>query len=359
MKKPSRKPKSKTHKKIGLPPGSHVYFGDKEDRETFSIEVYDYNAKSYQKIHIEKISDLKNILLNQNIKWINVNGLNKIDKIKEIGQIFELHPLYIEDVLNTNHRPKLEEIPGPKLFLVLKMMYPGEGDEIVIEHLAMFLGKDYVITFQETEQDVFDSLRRRIEEPLGIIRNKKADYLLFALLDAVIDHYFLILEILGDKIEVLENKSVTDEGKEIMAQIQALKRNTLKIRRAITPVREVVGSLYRSSLPLIDTDTQKYFRDLHDHMTQIIESTETYRDMIWGLMELYMSNVSFRINNVMKLLTTISTVFIPLTFIVGIYGMNFDYMPELRQPWGYFTVLLVMLVIAVFMLIYFKRKKWL
>lgn len=359
MKKQNRKHKPKAHKKVGLPPGSHVYFGNKDDRETFSVDVYEYNTDAFKKHTPERLEDLKLSLLNKDIKWINVNGLNKIDKIKEFGEIFDLHPLYIEDVLNTNHRPKLEEIPGNKLFAVLKMMYPGPEDEIVSEHIAIFLGENYVITFQETEQDVFDSLRRRIEEPLGIIRNKKADYLLFALLDAVVDHYFLILELLGEKIEILENRAVTEEGSEIMAEIQLLKRETLKIRRAMTPVREVVSSLDKAPHPLIGQDTQKYFRDLYDHMIQIIESLETYRDMIWGLMELYMSNVSFKMNNVMKLLTIISTLFIPLTFIVGVYGMNFDYMPELRQHWGYFSVWAIMLAIAIFMLIYFKRKKWL
>lgn len=359
MKKNSRKHKPKSLKKIGLPPGSSVYFGNKEGREVFSIETYEYLPDNFEKKGLNQPKELKDLLLNKKIKWINVNGLNLVDKINELGKLLELHPLYLEDILNTNHRPKLEELSGGRLFVIIKMMYLSEQDELISEHISLLLGPDFVVSFQETETDVFDSIRRRIEEPLGIIRSKGADYLLFALLDAVIDHYFVVLEVMGDKIEVLENRVINEENNDLVGEIQQLKRDTLKIRRAVMPVREMVSSLEKSSYSMIGEETQKYFRDLHDHILQIIENLETYRDMLWGLMELYMSSVSFRMNNVMKLLTIISTLFIPLTFIVGVYGMNFEHMPELSAPNGYFVVWGVMVGITLIMIYFFKRKKWL
>ncbi|MBU2527077.1 MAG: magnesium/cobalt transporter CorA [Bacteroidetes bacterium] len=349
----------KAHKKVGLPPGSFVYLGDKDERDTFHVEAYEYTEDNYQKEIFTNLDSFKVVPETNLVKWINFNGLNNLESIAKIGELFQLHPLYIEDILNTNHRPKLEELPDGKLFIISKMLYYNPQNELVIEHLALFLSGDTLLTFQETEKDVFDSIRTRIEEPRGLIRGKKADYLLFCLLDAVVDHYFLILETLGEKIEDLEDQLINNSNAELVNDIQNLKREAIRIRRSIYPLREVVSGLDKNSYPAIEQSTQKYFRDLYDHTIQIIETLETYRDMLWGLMDMYMSSVSNKMNSVMKVLTIISTVFIPLTFIVGVYGMNFHYMPELNMREGYYVVWGVMVLISLGLLLFFKRKKWL
>jgi magnesium transporter len=361
MAKPSKRNKRerKAHKKVGLPPGSLVYLGDKEDRDTFHVESYEFNEETYQKASFTDFDSLKVNSETGFVKWFNFNGLNKLETIAKVGELFQLHPLYIEDILNTNHRPKLEELPDNKLFIISKMLYYNPQNELVIEHLALFLSGDTLLTFQETEKDVFDSIRTRIEEPRGLIRGKKADYLMFCILDAVVDHYFLILETLGEKIEDLEDQLLNNPNTELVNDIQHLKREAIRIRRSIYPLREVVSSLDKIAHPSIHQSTQKYFRDLYDHTIQIIETLETYRDMLWGLMDMYMSSVSNKMNSVMKVLTIISTMFIPLTFIVGVYGMNFDYMPELHMREGYFVVWAIMILISIGLLIFFKRKKWL
>ena len=349
---------SKSHKKVGLPPGTMTYVGNKESSELI-IEVYNYTPEGVTHKDCTTVEDAVAFLATDAVTWVNLNGLFHVKAIEELGKSVGMHPLQLEDVVNVNHRPKIEELTKGGRFVILKMLYYNEANELIIEHISLVFKDNTVISFQEDDKDVFDIIRQRIKEPRGVIRNKQADYLLFAIMDAVIDHYFLILETLGDKIEVLEDQLIYNPTDNLVGEIQQLKREVLKIRRSIYPLREVVGNLEKAEHPSISDDTQKYFRDLYDHTIQVIETIETYRDMLWGLMDMYMSSVSNKMNNVMKVLTIIATIFIPLTFIVGVYGMNFENMPELHYQNGYYIVWIVMLVIFLAMLYYFKRKKWL
>jgi magnesium transporter len=348
---------SKYKKKLGLSPGSVIYTGNKESQELF-IESFDYdNDKFEEKVHsnIEDVFDFKNT----NTKtWININGLNHIKAIQEIGNHFDLHALTLEDIVNTNHRPKIDDYTS-YIFIVLKMLYYDENEEIVNEQVSFILSENYVLSFQEAEGDVFDPLRERIRNPKGRIRTLGTDYLLYALIDAIADHYFVVIETLSHKIEDLEDdlfKGFSQE--EISNQIQNLKREILKIRRAIFPLREIINRIEKNDSIFIRSSTMPYFRDIYDHIIQVSDNIEIYREMIWGLMDMYMTSISNKMNQIMKVLTIISTIFIPLTFLAGIYGMNFDNIPELHYKNAYFILWGIMISLFLIMLYFFKRKKW-
>jgi len=293
------------------------------------------------------------------VTWINVAGLHQIEVLEKLNECFGLHPLVLEDILNTTQRPKIEDF-GEYIYIVLKMLYlPGPGQEAVTEQVSLILGPNYLISFQESAGDVFDPIRERIRNGKGRIRKLGADYLAHALLDAIVDHYFIILEKLGEDVEDLEETLTNNPTPRTMQAIHQLKRKMIFLRKSVWPLREVVGSLERGESPLIQQSTGIYLRDIYDHIIQVIDNIETFRDMLSGMIDIYLSSISNRMNEIMKVLTIIATIFIPLTFIVGLYGMNFKYMPELEWHWGYPLVLLLMLGVAVFMLFYFKRKKWL
>lgn len=265
----------------------------------------------------------------------------------------------MEDILDTEHRPK-SEILDNNLLIIIKMIYFGKDKQIISEHLALILGERYIISFQEVEgQDVFGPLRRRLITNINNIREKDIDYLLFGLLDAVIDNYFLVLDKIGSKIEDIEDEIINNPDEKIILEIQSLKKDAIFLQKSIVPVREITSKLEKINHHLITADTKHYFRDLHDHTIQIVETLGTYRDILWGLTDTYMGAMSNKMNNIMRLLTLISTIFIPLTFIVGVYGMNFDFMPELRYKWSYFIVWGIMILLSFLMILYFKRKKWL
>jgi magnesium transporter len=265
----------------------------------------------------------------------------------------------LEDILNTDQRPKMEDF-GSYIYIVLKMFYPAEpGTEFNTEQVSLILGPNYLISFQESEEDVFEAIRERIRNGKGRLRKLGADYLAHAVLDTIVDHYFVVLEKLGEREEDLEEVLTKNPTTRTLQAIHQLKREMIFLRKSVWPLREVISGLERAESPLIQASTGIYLRDIYDHTIQVIDNVETFRDMLSGMIDIYLSSISNRMNEIMKVLTIIATIFIPLTFIVGLYGMNFKYMPELEWPWGYPAVLLLMAAVSGFMLLYFKRKKWL
>ncbi|SFU66413.1 magnesium transporter [Pustulibacterium marinum] len=347
---------SKTHKKIGMAPGTVTYMGDKED-VSLHVEVIDYNKDHYSIKNYNTVEETYHLGTEDTITWTNITGLGNVDDIKRLGTFYNIHPLILEDIVDPHQRPRVDEYED-YIFVIAKMLY-YKDKELVVEHISIVMGEDYVLTFQESEFDVFDGLRARLEAGRGRIRTEKSDYLLFCILDSVIDNYFLIVEALAEKIENLEDELFEDPQESASQEIQELKRESLRVRKNIFPLREVVSRLEKTEVSYVYPQTINYYKDLYDNIVQVIETIEIYRDMIWGMVDLYMSTMSNKMNNVMKVLTIIATIFIPLTFIAGIYGMNFDYMPELHYKYGYFVVWGIMIVMLVAMVYYFKRKKWL
>ena len=344
--------------KTGLAPGTIVYTGNKKNKELF-IELFDYNIDSIKEEKLKSVEQAFTYESDTTITWININGLNHVDQIEKLGQHYDLHPLIIEDIASTNQRPKVDEY-GKYQFIVLKMLYFDEDQTLKIEHISFVLGMNYVLSFQESEGDVFDPIRERLRAAKGRVRSLGADYLLYLLMDAIVDNYFNLIETIGDKVEVLEDKLFDQNGdNNITSDIQDLKRDILRIRRAVYPLREVINKLEKSENDFIHEKTHKYLRDLYDHIIQVSESIDIYREMIWGLMDMYMSTISNKMNEVMKVLTIMASIFIPLTFLAGIYGMNFENIPELKFEYGYFVLLGIMILVFVGMIYYFKRKKWL
>lgn len=340
-----------------LSPGTVSYTGKKTTTVT-KLDIIDYSKEHYHRFETNNIQEAFNYEESTNITWINVNGLSNTDDIMTLGNHFELHPLIQEDIVSTYQRPKIDEY-DEYLFIVFKMLH-YDDEQLTNEHISLVMGKDYVLTFQEAEGDVFGDLRERLEHGKGRIRSAGADYLMFAIIDAVVDNYFTVIEFLSNKLELLEDKLFSDkEDPNITEDIQDLKKEILKIRKAVVPLREVINRLEKIETPLIEERTNKYIRDLYDHIIQVNESVEIYRDMIWGLMDMYMSTISNKMNEVMKVLTIMASIFIPLTFMAGIYGMNFDHMPELHIKNGYYYLWGAMVLVFFGMIWYFKRKKWL
>jgi magnesium transporter len=290
------------------------------------------------------------------VLWLNVDGLGDAEAIRKFGEIFSIHPLALEDVINVHQRPKVE--PYDKyLFIVMQMLL--SAPRVDTEQLSLFLGSDFVLTFQEQPGDCFTAVRERIRKNHGRLRGAGPDYLAYALIDAAVDHYFPALERYGEHLEEMEQEVVTQPTRQTLAKIHDIKRDLLTLRRAVWPAREALNSLVRDETPFIARDTRTYLRDCYDHAVRVIDIIETDRETAFGLLETYLSSMSNRLNEVMKVLTIISTIFIPLSFIVGIYGMNFAHMPEINWPWAYPAVLIFMALIAVYMLLYFRRKGWL
>ena len=292
------------------------------------------------------------------VTWIHIDGLQDIRLLEQMGVVFGLHPLTLEDILNTEQRPKSED-HGDYLYIVLRLFHEDAGGGLVPEQVSIVFGRNWLISLQEKEGKLLDPIRERLRNEKGRLRKAGADYLAHALLDAIVDSYFVILDKFGEKIENLEEALIGRPSPETLRAIQALKREMILLRKSVWPLREMIGGLGRSDSPLIREPSVIYFRDVYDHAVQVIDTIETYRDMLSGMLDIYLSSISNRMNEIMKVLTIIATVFMPLTFLAGVYGMNFKYMPELEWRWGYFALWGVMIVIAIFMLIYFRRKKWL
>ncbi len=345
-------------KKAGLAPGTPVYIGSKKE-ERVRISVIDYDESEFQEKEVETSEECFLFKDKPTVTWINIDGLHQVEVIEKIGAYFGLHPLVLEDIVNTGQRPKMEDF-GKYIFLVFKMLgYDEDRGEVTSEQVSLVLGTNFVISFQEKIGDVFDPVRKRIKEGKGRIREAGADYLAYSLIDAVVDNYFAILEKVGDRIESMEEKLFADPQPRASQAINALKRELIFLRKSVWPLREVISGLQRGTSTLISEATGIYLRDVYDHTIQVIDTVETFRDMVSGLIDTFLASISNRMNEVMKVLTIIATIFIPLTFIAGIYGMNFKYMPELGWRWGYPAVWLLMIGIFIVMMIYFKRKKWL
>lgn len=350
--------------KTGLPPGTLVHIGERKTEKT-RITIVDYDESQFEEKEAKTIEECFPFKDKPTTTWINIEGVHEVDIIEKIGKHFDLHPLLLEDIVNTEQRPKMEDY-GEYIFIVLKMLsYPTDPaddektNEIKAEQVSVIFGSNFVISFQEgIKGDVFDPVRERIRNGKGRIRKMGADYLAYSLMDAIVDNYFTILEKLEEKIEETESLA-TNPTPETLQAIHHLKREMIFLRRSVWPLREVIGCLERGESPLIHEPTRIYLRDVYDHTIQIIDSIETFREMLSGMLEVYLSSISNRMNQIMKVLTIIATIFIPLTFVVGIYGMNFKYMPELEWRWGYFIVMALMAIIGVFMLIYFRKKRWL
>lgn len=296
---------------------------------------------------------------NPGVLWVNVDGANQEEVLKSLGQCFGLHPLVLEDISDTRQRPKIEDHES-YLYVILKMMsYDPTTNKIIIEQTSMVIGENFVLSFGEREGDVFDVVRERLRQGTGRIRKMGADYLAYNLLDAIIDNYFIVLEALGDEIEAVEEELLRKPHTRVLGQIHILKREMMFMHKAIWPLREVIGVLSRGESALVKQGTLAYLRNVYDNTVQAMDTTEIYRDMLSGMLDVYLSSTSNRMNEIMKVLTIISTIFIPLTFIAGVYGMNFRVMPELEWKWGYPGSLLLMGGVAVIMVLYFKRRKWL
>jgi len=342
----------------GLPPGTMMYTGKKKD-EPVTIDLIDYDPEKVTEKTIEKMEESLQYTSGSTVTWVNVNGIHRTGIVEAAGRLFGLHPLTQEDIVNTNQRPKLEDFDDYH-FLILKMITcTPDNAELKREQVSLVVAQNFVISFQEEKGDVFDPIRERIRQNLGRIRKMGNDYLAYCLLDAVVDHYFVVLENLGDTLEKLDAEVRQDPTDQALQDIHRVKRDLAILRKSVWPLREVVNSLVRGESKLIKKATALYLRDVYDHTIQVIETLESFRDMASGLLDLYMTMVSNRMNETMKVLTIIATIFIPLTFIAGIYGMNFEFMPELKLKWAYPVVWLVMGGLAAVMVIYFKRKKWL
>jgi len=348
----------KRSKKAGLPSGTLVYTGEKKD-EQVKVHVIDYDEANFQEIEMASVDACIPFKDKPTVTWINVDGVHDVQVLEKLGGCFGLHRLVMEDIMNTDQRPKMEDY-GEYLYIVLKILAVGKNGEIVSEQLSLVLGENFVLSFQEgIEGDVFNLIRDHLRTNKGRIRKMKADYLAYALLDAVVDNYFVILEKFGDKIELIETELIKSPKQATIQRIYQLKREIIFLHNAVWPLREVVNALGKRESPLIHESITPYLRDIYDHVIHIIDSVDIYREMLSSMLDLYLSSVSNRLNEVMKVLTAISLIFMPLTFIVGVYGMNFKHMPELEWRYGYFYVLLGMFGIGVAMFLYFKRKKWL
>jgi magnesium transporter len=348
----------KRSSKAGLPPGTLVYLGGKKAKSV-RITYIDYYEQSFQEKQVSNIEECLKLKDTPTVSWINIDGIHDVELIEKLGKGFELHPLILEDILSTGQRPKFEDYEK-YIFIVLKMLsYSDESQSVEVEQVGLILGPNYVISFQERIGDVFEHVRDRIRNAKGRIRKMGADYLAYSLLDAIVDNYFVILERLGEKIESMEEEVVGDPTEKTIRQIHSLKREMISLRKSVWPLRELIGGLQKSESSLIKETTDIYLRDVYDHTIQIIDTIESFRDIVSGMFDIYLSSLSNKMNAVMKVLTIIATLFIPLTFVAGIYGMNFKYMPELEWRWAYPIVWLVMIAVAVVMLFYFRRKKWL
>jgi len=345
-------------KKSGFPPGTLLHVGEKKT-DDMKITIIDYDATQFQEKEVKTIDECFPFKEKPTVTWINIDGLHRIDLIEQLGTHFGLHPLVMEDVVNTDQRPKIEDFVT-YLFLVLKRLsYSSHDSDVVSEQISLILGPTFLLSFQEAPGDEFDPIRDRIRSSKGRIRQMGVDYLAYTLIDAIIDNYFVLLEQIGDRIEEIEDILVANPRPETLQTLHTLKREMIVLRKSIWPLREVITRLERWETPLIQQATTIYLRDVYDHTIQVIDAIETYRDMLSGMLDIYLSSVSNRMNEVMKVLTMIATIFIPLTFIVGIYGMNFN-MPELQWPWAYpYVFYVVLFVIILVMITYFRRKKWL
>lgn len=320
------------------------------------LELIQYNEKDYNMVADVPVEEILGSLKPDNINWINVDGLHDRHIIRKLGQHFNLHPLLINDILS-DHQPKAEEF-DEHLFFTLKMLYKIRNGKIEYEQISFVLGKNYIISFQEKEGDLFGGLRQRIKQSSGRVRARKADYLLYRLADIIVDNYYSVLDEVGKQIEQIEEDIYKQPTDNEFQKIQKIKKELIYLRKALYPLRDALSKLAKDESGFIEPVNVRYFSDVYDQVVHLIDSMDTYKDLTTSLMDIHINTMNTRMNEVMKVLTVISTIFIPLTFIVGVYGMNFEYMPEIHMHWAYPTVMLIMGAIVFGMISYFKYKKW-
>lgn len=344
-------------RKAGLPPGTMVHIGEQKV-DVVKLTVIDFDAQRIEQRDLDRVEETFAFRDTPSVTWLNVSGLHAPSIITAIGEHYGIHSLTLEDILHTDQRPKVEVTDG-SVYIVLKMLvYDAAHHHIEAEQISLILGPTYVITFQERDGDVLEPLRRRLLQDTGRVRKQGADYLTYAIIDVIVDHYFAVLENIGEAIEQLERDVLEKPDHTLVQKIQHMKRDLIFLRKATWPLREVIASLTRDEIALIQKGTQPYLRDIYDHIVQVIDMVENFRDLVSGLLDIYLSSVNTRMNEIMKVLTIIATIFIPLTFIVGVYGMNFEVMPELHWPWSYPVLWVFMVSIIVAMLAFFRVKKW-
>jgi len=348
----------KAAKKAGLPPGTLVHIGDKKTARS-RIDIMDYDEN-----HLEEKTDVTPeaslpFKARPTVTWINVIGVHDVDTVETLGKAFDIHPLVLEDIVHTGQRPKLEDM-GDYLYIVLKMIFhEPAADDFELEQVSLIVGSSFVLSFQEKEGDVFQPIRDRIARGRGRIRGATSAYLAYALMDTIVDNYFLTLEQVGERMEALQTEVLSNPDPSTLKVIQDMKRNMIFLRKSVWPLRETISKMERCESALIPDALGPYLRDVYDHTIQVIDTVETFRDTLSSTLDIYLSSLSNRMNEVMKVLTIIATIFIPMTFIAGIYGMNFQFMPELKWPWGYPMFWGIVIVIGGVMVLYFKKKKWL
>jgi len=341
--------------KTGLPPGSLIHIG-KVVTDSVRINLTEFNSEEIIQKKISNLDglDIKNDSFNS---WIEISGLHDTKIIESVGKTLGISPLVLEDILNTEHRPKFD-IQDGLIFLTLKAFSLSENKEIQNEQASFVLGNRFLVSFQESHHSWFDPVKFRLNNSVGKIRHRGLDFILYSLIDVIVDQYYAVVEQIGDQLEDLEEMIFENPSQELIERIRKIKKEIITIRKSLTPLLEAISKLNRDEPELIEQEVMRYYDDIYDHIVQIIDYIDTYRELSAELKESYLSNITLRMNQVMKLLTIITTIFIPLTFIAGIYGMNFENMPELYWKYGYFCVLAIMMIIMVGMLIYFRRKKW-
>jgi magnesium transporter len=357
MKRPKRLFRARSIK-AGLPPGTLVHIGETPTEAT-EITLIQYTESSFDEQHYSNVADCLLHAKDGGVTWINVEGVHDVETIRSLGESKNLHPLVLEDIVSTVQRPKVEDYDD-YLFVVVRMLLPNDDNDFESEQLSMVLGRNYVLTFQEgIRGDAFAGVRERLRLGKGKSRITGADYLAYALLDAIVDSYFSVLEGFGERLINMEEEVALHPQPRVLIQLNELKKEAIFLRKSVWPLREVISFMERDDTELISEPTRLYLRDVHDHTVQVIETVETYRDLLSGMLDLYLSSISNRTNEIMKFLTLIGTVFMPLTFVVGLYGMNFKHMPELEWQYGYFGVIVVMVMITLGMISYFRHKRWL
>jgi magnesium transporter len=349
---------TKTHSdKAGMLPGTLLHIGERKV-ENVRITVIDYDEKTFQERQVENIDECIIFRATPTVSWINIDGLHEVEIIERIGECYDFHPLILEDIVTVGQRPKCDEYED-YIYIVMQMLtYNWRTESIESEQISMILGKNFLISFQETPGDIFDRIRERIRSAKGKIRKMPPDYLAYSLIDAIVDNYFIILERLNENIEDLEDKLVGEPDKKVARKILDLNRQLMFLRKSVWPLRELVSKLDRTESNLISKYTRPYLKDVYDHTIQVIESVQSLRDIMSVILEAYVTSISNRLNAIMKVLAVIATIFMPLSFVASLYGMNFRYMPEIEWKYGYVFALVIMAVITLVMLYYFKKKKW-
>lgn len=348
----------KYDQKVGQPPGTLVYLGE-EPTEPVRITIIDYDETRLQEQEVQTVEACVPFIDTETVTWIQIEGIHEVPIIEEIGECFGVDPLLLEDLMNPTQLPKIE-IREDYVFILLKSLdYNTASATVSRKQISFIIGPNFVLSLQENYSEIFTSIQNRLRNAQGRIRRMRSDYLAYTLIDVIVDNYFIVLDKIGERVESLEEEAITNATPEVLTKINILRKELLLLRRPILPLRDVIDEILHEEIPLLDENTYLYFRDVHGNLIQVIQMLEMIRSAVSGLFDVYTSAVSHRMNEVMKVLTIVATFFIPLTFIAGIYGMNFKFMPELEMHWGYPAVLLIMAAIGIVMFIYFKLRKWL